>query len=153
LPQPNFGGPRGQGGRGGGRGWGGPGGGGHREASTDLDPLISTNDTAKPLLSKLLEVPALRTRYLGYVRDIAVTWLNWNKVAPFVQQCQELIQDDVKADTRKIYSTEAFLNGIGADNKPEAAGGGDRQSATLRGFIEKRRAYLLNHPEVRKAGS
>ena len=37
----------------------------------DLDPLVGLDDTSKPLRSKLLAVPALRERYLAYVRDIA----------------------------------------------------------------------------------
>lgn len=124
LPRPNFGGP------GGGRGPGGPGGGG-----VELDPLVSVNDTSKPLLSKLLAVPALRTRYLGYVRDIAEHWLDWNKLSPLVQQYHAIIVADVKADTRKLDSTEAFLN----------------SEAGLKTFAEKRRAFLLNHAEVKGA--
>ena len=42
-----------------------------RRASADLDPLVGLNDTTKPLRSKLLAVPALRQRYLSYVREIA----------------------------------------------------------------------------------
>src|SRR5207344_1215741 len=54
---------------------GGPGGPGADAApkvdGVKLDPLVAANDPAKPMLSKLLAVPALRARYLGYVRDIA----------------------------------------------------------------------------------
>jgi hypothetical protein len=72
----------------------------------ELDPLYGADNARKPLLSKLLAVPALRTRYLGYVRDIAEGWIDWNKLAPLVQQYQALIADDVKADTRKLDSYE-----------------------------------------------
>src|SRR5207249_2394336 len=64
-----FGGPGGRG------GFGGPGGGG-----PDLDPLVGLNDSSKPLRSKLLAVPALRARYMTYVRDIATKWLDWNRL-------------------------------------------------------------------------
>ena len=40
-------------------------------ASAELDPLVGLDDATKPLRSKLLAVPALRERYLSYVRDIA----------------------------------------------------------------------------------
>jgi hypothetical protein len=33
---------------------------------------VAIADKSKPLLAKLLAVPALRQQYLGYVRDIAV---------------------------------------------------------------------------------
>src|SRR5438552_13777936 len=92
LPQPNFGGP------GGGRGRGGPGFGNMpRVEGVKLDPLVAANDPNKPLISKLLAVPSLRTRYLGYVRDIAEKWLDWNKLSPIAQQYHALIAEHVKA--------------------------------------------------------
>ena len=140
LPRPNFGGPGG--GPGGQPGRGGPGGGG-----VSLDPLVAANDSSKPLLSKLLAVPALRTRYLGYVRDIATTGLDWSKLGPLAQRYQALIAADIAADTRKLDSTEGFVNAIDGSSE----GGG--QAGGLKGFVEKRRAFLLNHAEVKKLGN
>ena len=100
-------------------------------ATAELDPLIGLDDTTKPLRSKLLAVPALRERYMSYVRDIAQKHLDWKTLGPRVQQLQALIAEDVKDDTRKLYSTEAF----------KAETDGDERS--LKNFIEKRRAYLL----------
>ena len=76
-------------------------------------------------------MPALRQRYLGYVRDIAEKWLDWKTLGPKVQRYQALIADDVKADTRKLYSFEAFQNDV------------DDRRAQPRSFVEKRRAFLL----------
>ena len=116
-PPPGLGGPGGpppgMGPRGG-RGFG-PGGGG-----PTLDPLIGLDDPSKPLRSKLLAVPALRTRYLAYVRDIAETWLDWKKLGPMARTYQDLIREEVKLDTRKLYSTEAFEAGLETgDQSPE----------------------------------
>ena len=110
--------------RGGGRG-------GFGRASAELDPMIGLDDSTKPLRSKLLAVPALRARYQGYVRDIAEKWLDWKVLGPKVQRYQALIAADVKADTRKLYSFEAFQNDVET---------GER---SLRSFVEKRRAFLL----------
>lgn len=115
----------GGGGRGGMRG--GPGGPGGR-GGPDLDPLVGLDDAGKALRSKLLAVPALREKYLGYVRDIADRWLDWKTLGPVAQKYHALIADDVRADTRKIYSTEAFDTGL--------TGG-------LKTFADARRAYLL----------
>lgn len=112
------------GGRGGGRG--GPGGGG-----PELDPLVGLDDSTKPLRSKLLAVPALRTRYLAYVHDIAEKWLDWKTLNPLVTNWQSLIAKDVALDTRKLFPTEAFTTGTRGTE------------ASLETFIEKRRAYLL----------
>ena len=55
---------------------GGPGmRGGQSIKGIELDPLFGADDSNKPLISKLLAVPKLRARYLGYVRDIAEKWL------------------------------------------------------------------------------
>ncbi len=96
-----------------------------------LDPLVSVNDTSKPLRSKLLAVPALRAKYLGYVREIAEKWLDWRVLEPLVNQYRALLIEELKVDTRKLYTLEAFQAGIGP--------GPD----TLREFVDRRRAYLL----------
>jgi spore coat protein CotH len=100
-------------------------------ASAELDPLVGLDDTTKPLRSKLLAVPALRERYLSYVRDIAQKHLDWKTLGPRVEGYQALIAEDVKADTRKLYSFEAFTAGL------------DGSEGSLKTFVEKRRAFLL----------
>ena len=132
------GGFRGRGGAGGGPGGapgGRPSGGG-----IDLDPLVLENDESRPLASKLLAVPELRARYLSYVRDIAENWLDWEKNAPRILRYQALIEEDIKADTRKLHLTEEFYDGVD---------GSDENS--LRAFFERRRAFLLEHEEVKTA--
>jgi hypothetical protein len=126
-----------------------------RSGGVELDPLTGLNDTSKPLRSKLLAVPSLRARYLGYVREIAEQWLDWNKLGPLALQDAALIATELKADTRKLYSTEAAWKGI-AEHFPGTAetgrfGPGPRMS--LKSFAEKRRAYLLAHPELKKTGT
>ena len=96
-------------------------------AGADLDPLVGLQDSSKPLRSRLLAVPALRTRYLGYMRDIAQRHLDWAVQGPRVQQYRTLIASDVKSDTRKLYSSEAF----------------DSDLAEIQSFFGRRRAILL----------
>ena len=114
----------------------------------ELDPLVGLNDGAKPLLSKLLAVPALRTRYLAYVREIAQKWLAWEKLGPIARQYQSLIAADIKTDTRKLDSTEEFVKGLTEDT-PGADGPPMRRPGTIgiKAFVEQRRAFLLkaNH--------
>ena len=105
-----------------GRGGFGPGG-----AGPDLDPLVGLNDENKALRSKLLAVPALRTRYLGYVHEIAEKWLDWKTLGPIAQKYHALIADDVKADTRKLFDNEGFESGV----------------ESVKTFADARRAYLL----------
>jgi spore coat protein CotH len=101
------------------------------QAGAELDPLVGLDDPGKALRSKLLAVPALRTKYLAYVRDIATRWLDWKTLEPLVRQYQSVIAADVKADTRKLYSSEQFQADV------------DRGDSSLKSFVERRRAFLL----------
>ena len=101
------------------------------QAGAELDPLVGLDDASKPLRSKLLAVPALRAKYLGYVREIADKWLDWRTLEPLVQQYQSVIAADVKADTRKLYPTEQFASGV------------DQGESSLKSFVDRRRAFLL----------
>lgn len=102
-------------------------------ASPELDPLVALTDPRKPLRSKLLAVPALRERYLAYVRDIAETWLDWNRLAPLVTASHRLIAADVRSDTSKLYDVAGFEAVVAATNNP------------LKSFFDRRRAYLLDY--------
>ena len=111
---------------------GGEGGGRGGGRGTQLDPLVGLDDPSKPLRSKLLAVPALRQRYLGYVRDIATKWMDWNALLPTLKASHSLIAADVKSDTRKLYDYNGFLAGIASEGN------------ALKAFLDARRAYLLN---------
>lgn len=96
-------------------------------------------------------MPALRARYLGYVRDIAENWLVWSKLGPLAQQYQALIAADVKADTHKLYPLEAFTKGATEDVEAEGFRG-PRRNQSLKSFVEQRRVFLLNHATLKKGG-
>jgi hypothetical protein len=118
----------------------------------ELDPLVGADDEKKPLLHKLLAVPALKSRYFGHIRAIAERWLDWERLAPLAQQYQALIAADVESDTHKLYSFPAFRKGLTEDVE-EQGRRGPRRSISLKSFVEQRRTFLLNHPEVKQAGA
>ena len=120
--------------------------GGRGGSGAHPDPLAAIDDPNKALRHKLLAVPALRTRYLTYVGDIADKWLDWQRLGPRVEAYKTLIEADVTADTRKLDTSEAFTTGIYGPpgDAPPAA-------STIKGFADQRRAALLAHPEVVKA--
>lgn len=93
------------------------------------------------LRTKLLSNPTLKTRYLQYVRMIARDMIAWEKLQPTVKQARDLIAKEVKADTRKLTTTEAFENATNLES-PVAAG-------SLREFAEKRSKFLLNHAAIK----
>ncbi|MCX8108360.1 MAG: CotH kinase family protein, partial [Verrucomicrobiae bacterium] len=133
--------------RGGGPGFGpggpgfGPGGGG-----VTLDPLVALNDPNKPLRSRLLAVPGLRARYLGYVRDMAEKWLDWNRLGALAKKYHDLIAEDVRLDTKKLDSYEAFQSSILDET---SSSGGSPRVGSLKTFVDQRRAFLLNHDQIK----
>lgn len=140
---PGFGG--GPGGPGGRRGPGGPGG-SQRVDGVKLDPLVAANDVSKPLISKLLAVPALRERYLGHVHDIADKWLDWQRLGPIAQRLHEAIAGDVRVDGRKLESTESFEKSLTEDTRGDGFGPSRGGSIGLKNFADQRRAFLMGAP-------
>ena len=150
---------KGAGGMMGGGGMGGMmgmGGGG-----VEIDPLMGLNDARKPLRSKVLTVPSLRKVYLQHVREIAEKQLDWKTLGPIVSQYRKLIDKEIKADTKKLSSYEAFeratANQAAAETKASAKkaeaapGGRGPREISLRAFADQRRKYLLNNSDVKKA--
>ena len=110
----------------GGRGPGGPG----PMGGTNLDPLGPMNG---PLRARLLDVPELREKYMEYVRDIATKSLDWNTLGPLVERYKTLIEADVKTDTRRLETYEAFVQGTTGTSR------------SLKTFAAARRKYLLSY--------
>ena len=117
----------------------GPGGGpGGRGGGVTLDPLALAANENAPLAAKLLAVPSLRARYVGYVREITDHWLDWSQLSPIAQSYHDLIDADVKRDTRKLESYDDFATSLGAHPRG------------LKAFVEQRRAYLVKQSEIQK---
>jgi len=113
----------------------------------ELDPLVGLDDARKPLRSKVLSVPTLQARYLQYVRAVA-DQLDWSKLGPVVARYRTMMDHEVKIDTRKLETYEAFLKATAstAESNPAAPEQGWRAAPMpLRAFADQRRTYLLNY--------
>jgi len=119
----------------------------------DLSPLVAAKDTSKPLLSRLLAVPAYRTRYLQLVGEIATQWLDWNRLGPVAEGHHARITAWVRADTRKLDSTEDFEASLTAPIPARGNFGppGMGPRVGLRTFADARRKALLANPDVQAA--
>jgi spore coat protein CotH len=142
-PPSGFGGPGGGGPPGGfgGPGGGGPGGGPGGHGGVELDPLVGLDTERMPLRSVLLNVPAFRNEYLANLREIAML-MDWKNIGPRVKQYRELIEEEVNRDTRKLFTTKEFKQST-AQSKP------GKDSTSLRAFMDKRSAFLLDHPAIK----
>jgi hypothetical protein len=110
----------------------------------ELDALEGAQEPRKALLYRLLAVPALRARYLAYVREVADRWLDWKQLGPLAHSYQSVIAADIATDRHKLYSTEAFTRSVADDDLIEGQGGPIAPpTMSLKTFAEQRRAYLL----------
>lgn len=115
---------------------------------TELDPFIGSDDPEKVLISRLLAVPALRERYLRYIRDMATTWLDWQKLGPLAATFQSAIDADVRQDTRKLDSYDAFRALVTEDREIMGTRAPVMRMG-LKNFADQRRAFLLSYPAIR----
>ncbi|MEO6994638.1 MAG: CotH kinase family protein [Lacunisphaera sp.] len=114
--------------------------------SEELDALNGLRDDHKPLIEKLLTVPALRTRYLAYVREITENWLTWEKLGPVAQRYHDLIAAGVEKETHKANSYVHFVQEL---DQETTVGGREGGAATnLKSFITERHHYLLDDDNV-----
>ena len=86
------------------------------------------------------------------MRTIAEKSLTWDEIGPIVQRYRTLLDAELERDTRKLSSLEAFRASV-AETVSAPEGGPRRQASNLRTFIEQRRQFLLNHPEIKNLKS
>jgi len=147
-PAPFPGAPDGQGpggpppGQGPGGAPGGPGGrrGGPGAAATS--PLQMADRADRPLLRKLLEVPAWRQRYLANLRELATTALHEDVIGARLESWRKLIDPLVAQDVHSLYGYEAFQRSFAKDEQGKPA------PRSLLAVIAQRRQAILQDPAL-----
>lgn len=137
------GGPGGQGpggqGPGGRRGPGGPGGG---TAST---PLAGASREDRPLLHRLLEVPAWRERYLANLRTIATTVFTDDDLGARIEKWRTMIDDVAAHEAYSLYGYAAFQRSFARDGNGKPAAG------SIMAVVAQRRDAILKDPAMQGA--
>jgi len=82
---------------------------------------------------------------MANLREIAQL-MDWDNIGPRVAQYRKLIQKEVESDTRKLFTAKQFKDATGQ-------GFPKKDSTTLRAFMDKRSAFLLEHPEIKSLPS
>jgi hypothetical protein len=91
------------------------------------------DDSDVPFMNLLVGgVQEYRERYLAHIRSIIKLHLNEDYLFPRIDAYRGLIESEIKADTKKLYSNSAFDTGINE----------------LKTFIQKRKTYLLSDADV-----
>lgn len=120
----------------GGPGGRGPGGWSWGDLTDGMaSPVAHEDNAARPLIHRLLSNPEWRARYLAHVRTVMDEWLDWEVLAPIIKEYQTLIDTEVQQDDKKLYGYQEFVTGVPAE---------------LKRFVNERREYLRNHPEINR---
>ena len=77
-----------------------------------------------------------------------VSPLDWNNLEPVIAQHRALISGQVKLDTRKLDSFEAFVKATSLTTPSSKSVDGQH---SLREFAAARRGFLLNYKEATKS--
>jgi hypothetical protein len=123
---------------------GGGGPNGWHSSDPMLSPVGHEGNPSLPVISRLLNIPHLRARYLAHVRSLVNQWLDWQVIAPIAEEYRTLIAEEVRKDDKKIYGYDAFIASLAEDT----GGYGRFGTPSLKRFVEERREFLLAHPEV-----
>jgi len=93
------------------------------------------DDSSVPVMYRLLSIPKYRQRYLAHVRTVLNSYFTTDLLNAKIDAYRTLIEAEVAADTKKLYTTQAFQTGV----------------TTLRNFVQTRRTTLLANSEVNRA--
>ena len=113
-------------------------------AETGWSPVFLENSVDRPLIRRLLSVPAWRARYLAHVRTIVEEWLDWKILGPVCRQIHDRLSQKLLADRKKLCSNEDFQNSLEQDVSE-----GFHRVPALKRFVEERRKQLLTHPTLK----
>ncbi|MBN1510251.1 MAG: CotH kinase family protein [Sedimentisphaerales bacterium] len=91
------------------------------------DPLV-------PLMYRLMSISQYRQRYLAHIRTILDSFFTEEGLGAKIDAYRALIDEAVRADTKKLYTYQAFTSGID----------------TLNSFVRTRRASILSNREVNR---
>ena len=101
-----------------------------------LDPFVHQNNANRPVISKLLNVPEFRQRYLSHIRTILREDFNPKIMNGRIDHYVEIIQESIEKDPIKDFTMSEFRSAI----------------AELKDLIESRYDFLISHEEISELG-
>jgi CotH kinase protein/Lamin Tail Domain/Secretion system C-terminal sorting domain len=99
-------------------------------------PFYNATKVNYPLLNRLLAVPSIRQRYLAHLRTIIAEEMDPVKFAALIDETDALINADVQADPKKLYTYAQY----------------NTEKTALKNWISSKRTNLLNNAEVKLVG-
>jgi len=77
-----------------------------------MDPLLHVDNSAKPLISRLLSNEKYKLVYLAHIRTLVNDIFRKDQYVDRVNELQSLIRKDFEADENRYYSMEDFNNSL-----------------------------------------
>lgn len=74
--------------------------------------FYQSDDPLVPLMYRLMAIDSYEQRYLAHVRTMLDVFYNEDVLIPKIDEYRNLIEDEVEADTKKLYSYRQFELGI-----------------------------------------
>jgi len=111
----------------------GPGGGG-----TATTPLQGASRADRPLLHKLLSVPAWQKRYLANLREIATVGMSDDVLGAQLTAWRRLLEPLVEVDVHSLYGLDAFRAAFATDDAGKPA------ARSLMAIVAARRKAILD---------
>jgi len=88
----------------------------------------------------------LRARYLAHMRTIMDEWFNWERLEPHITAYRAMIAGEVEKDVRKLFWQDDFNDGVYKSVGPNGS------VISIKGFVDRRREFLLKHKLFAKSG-
>mgnify|MGYP003312783479 FL=1 len=107
-----------------------------RPNQTLLDPFVHQNNTNRPVISKLLNVPEFRQRYLSHIRTILREDFNPETMNGRIDHYVKIIQESIEKDPIKGFTMSEFRSAI----------------LELKNLIQSRYDFLISHEEISEVG-
>jgi len=99
-----------------------------------LGVFYHTSDVNFPLLSRILNVPSLRQRYLAHMRTIITECLDTSQLFPLIDTYKAILDPFVNQNTPKLYTYADFLSKV----------------QEIKANLTARKNFLLADPEVNR---
>jgi len=107
----------------------------------DFEPTHGFSNSNRPLTYRVMQDLDVKREYFAHLRTLNQEVLRWDRVEPLVEFYQGLIDAEVQADPKALYTYSEFKGNITQDIDV-----GFWVADALRPYVEGRHDYLAQHP-------
>jgi len=108
-----------------------------------LTPMLHLNNTERPLIQKLLNVPIYKKMYMAHFKTIYKEFFVNNQYLSLANSYQSIIDASVQADANKLYSYSDFINNIS-----QTVSSGPMQIPGITLLMNGRKNYLSTQTDM-----